>query len=193
MEHAHSGKVVVVSGPSAVGKTTVLERVLERSPAPLVRSVSATTRDPRGVELDGVDYHFFTPEEFARRKEKGEFLEAFEVYGRGFWYGTLWSEVDRGLKAGKWVALNIDVNGAQAVMDRFPDAITIFVRPPSEEELRRRLEVRRTESPEAIRRRLEHAQGELAMAKNYRYQVVNDDLDRAVDEVCKILAENLYT
>ena len=130
---------MVVSGPSGVGKTTLVDRLFQTCPLPLVRSVSATTRSPRGEEADGVDYHFVSPERFQALRDEGQFLECFEVFGRGYWYGTLWSEVRAGIQAGKWVVLNIDVHGAAAVMERFADAITIFVRPSSLEELRRRL------------------------------------------------------
>ena len=178
---------MVVSGPSGVGKTTVVERLFHECPLPLVRSVSATTRPPRGDEADGVDYHFLSREEFDAWREQGQFLESFEVFGRGYWYGTLWSEVRAGADAGKWVVLNIDVHGAAAVMERFHDAVTIFVRPGSLDELRRRLELRGTDTPEEIEKRLQRAQYEMSQAHRYRYQVVNDDLDRAVKEICTIL------
>jgi len=182
-----TGRLVVVSGPSGAGKTTVLRRVFERASVPLVASVSATTRPPRPGEIDGVDYHFLSADEFHARRERGEFLESFEVFGRGHWYGTLKSEVTTGLAAGKWVVLEIDVQGALAVMDRRPDAISIFVRPGCVKELRRRLLHRGTETEEAIRPRLAQADRELKLAGRYRYQVINDDLDRAVREICDIL------
>lgn len=182
------GKLVVVSGPSGVGKTTVMQRVYKRSTLPLVASVSATTRGPRPGEVDGVDYHFLTAEEFDRRRRQGEFLECFEVFGQNCWYGTLQSEVTPGLEAGKWVVLEIDVQGAQAVMERWPDAVTIFIRPGSLEVLEKRLRGRGTETESVLRRRLNRAEQELALADRYRYQVVNDDLDRAVQEILDILS-----
>ena len=181
------GKVVVVSGPSGAGKTTVLRGVFERSTAPLVASVSATTRPPRPGEVDGRHYHFLSQAEFDARRSRGEFLECFEVFGRGYWYGTLQAEVDAGLAAGKWVLLEIDVQGALAVMARYPDAITVFLRPGSMAELERRLRGRGTEAEEAIRRRLAQAESELRQAERYRYQVINDEVDRAVAEICEIL------
>ena len=183
------GRLVVVSGPSGAGKTTVMHRVFERSPVPLVASVSATTRPPRPGEVDGVDYHFHSKEEFDILRERGEFLECFEVFCRGYWYGTLRGEVTSGLKAGKWVVLEIDVRGALAVMEHYPDAITIFIRPSSLEELDRRLRRRGTETEEAIQRRLARAKDELALADRYRHQVVNDDIDQAVAQICTILTE----
>ncbi len=188
-ETAPTGRLVVVSGPSGAGKTTVLRRVLGRCRLPLTRSVSATTRPPRPGETDGVDYHFLTPEEFARRRRDGEFVECYQVFEKDYWYGTLRSEVAAGLHAGKWVVLNIDVHGAMAVMEQFPDAITIFVRPGSRDELERRLRGRGTESDESIRRRLETATKELELSDRYRYQVINDDIDLAVEEICKILTQ----
>ncbi len=185
------GRIVVISGPSGVGKSTIVGRLLERAPVPLVPSVSATTRPARPGEVNGKDYHFFAPEEFDRRRRRGEFLEAFEVFGRGHWYGTLVDEVASGLEAGKWVLLEIDVQGALAITERYPDAVSIFLRPPSMEELERRLRGRGTESEEAVRRRLERAKREMAMAARYRHQVTShrNGEEQAVDEIRGILAE----
>ena len=189
MDGVPCGRVVVVSGPSGAGKTTLVDRLFRTCPLPLVRSISATTRSPRGDEADTVDYHFVSPERFQALREQGQFLECCEVFGQGYWYGTLWSEVRAAIQAGKWVVLNIDVHGAAAVMERFAGAITIFVRPSSMEELRRRLELRGTDRPEEIEKRLQRAQYELGQVHQYRYQVVNDELDRAVKEICTILTE----
>jgi len=136
-----------------------------------------------------VDYHFLSVERFQALREEGQFLECCEVFGRGYWYGTLSNEVCAGVQAGKWVVLNIDVHGAAAVMERFPEAVTVFVRPSSLEELRRRLQCRGTDTPEEIEKRLQRAEYELNQAQRYRHQVVNDDLDRAVKEICTILTE----
>lgn len=181
------GRLVVVSGPSGVGKTSVMQRVFARRPVPLVRSVSATTRKPRAGEIDGVDYHFLTDEAFVSLQQRGQLLESFQVFNHSCWYGTLWSEVTPGLTAGNWVVLEIDVHGALTVMERFAEAITIFLRPSSREELERRLRGRGTETEDSIRRRLAQADSELAVASRYRYQVVNDCLDEAVQEICSIL------
>jgi len=188
MPNSTAGTLVVISGPSGAGKTTVLRRVFEECGRPLRASISATTRSPRPGETDGVDYHFLSRDEFARRREAGEFLEACEVFGTGDWYGTLRSEVTPSLTGGEWVVLEIDVQGTLALLDEFPDALTIFVRPSSIDELERRLKARGTESEAAIRRRLETARHELEFAGRYRYQVINDDVDRAVAEMCRILA-----
>lgn len=189
MPASASARVIIVSGPSGAGKTTVMRRVFQRSPVPLVASVSATTRPPRPGETDGVDYHFITKEELDLRRKRGEFLECFEVFGRGFWYGTLRSEVTSGLRAGKWVVLQIDVQGALSVMQRYGDAVSIFLRPSSMQELERRLRGRRTETEEAIQGRLEEARRELALADRYRYQVINDDVDQAAREICDVLIQ----
>jgi guanylate kinase len=184
------GKLVVVSGPSGTGKTTVLRRVFDQASVPLVASVSATTRAPRPDERDGVDYHFLTEEEFRERRQRGDFIECFQVFGRGHWYGTLESEVSPSVDEGKWVVLEIDVQGAQTVVERYPDAITIFIRPSSLEELERRLRGRGTESEEAIQRRLMRARQELALSDRYQHDVVNDDIEQAVRQICQILNES---
>lgn len=184
-----SGRLIVISGPSGAGKTTLVERLFAAAPGPLVSSISATTRPPRKGEQDGVQYHFLSKEDFRRRRERGDFLECFEVFGRGDWYGTLRDEVTPRLTAGKWVVLEIDIHGMQAVLREFPAAITIFVHPGSMQELERRLRDRGTESEPAIQRRLEEARKEMASAGQYRFCVVNDDVDRAVREVCDILTK----
>ncbi len=179
-------KVVIVSGPSGAGKSTVVRELLAKCPVPIVLSVSATTRLPRHGEVNGVNYHFLSTEEFAKRRENGDFLECKEVYGRD-WYGTLHSEVTTGLAAGKWVLLEIDVEGAIAVLETMPDAVTIFLHPGSLAETQRRLENRRTESKAAIERRMEVARQELTLKHKYKYEVINDRVDRAVEEICDIL------
>jgi guanylate kinase len=181
------GKLVIISGPSGAGKSTVVKQLLTACELPLVLSVSATTRKPRPGERDGLDYFFLGADEFKRRREAGEFLECKEVFGRGDWYGTLIEPVTAGRQAGKWVILEIDVEGAMAVLDQCPDTITIFLHPGSAEELEKRLRQRATESEESIRRRLEVARRELTFIKRYRFEVVNDTVAGAVQKICDIL------
>jgi guanylate kinase len=184
-----TANLIVLSGPSGVGKSTVLKGLLARHADRLRLSVSATTRPPRPGELDGVDYYFLNDEEFERRRRAGEFLECCEVFGRGHWYGTLLAEVTPSRNDQKWVVLDIDVDGAEKVLGQVPTALTIFLRPDSDAELERRLRERRTESDEAIARRLEVARRELARADQYQHQVVNDVVKRAVNEISEILRQ----
>ena len=181
------GQLVVVSGPSGVGKSTVVREVLKRFEGSLRMSVSATTRPPREGESDGIHYHFLSKEDFAERRAGGQFLECAEVFGRGHWYGTLWSEVTPSLRSGDWVLLEIDVQGAQEVLEQYPEAVSIFIRCESLSELERRLRQRGTETEEAIARRLAVAEEELRVASRYRYQVVNRTVPEAVDSMCDIL------
>lgn len=182
-------QIVVLSGPAGSGKTTIVQRLLRESPVPLMMSVSATTRPPRHGEVDGRDYYFISHEEFERRRQHGEFLEYAEVHRSGRWYGTLWSELDRARQAGAWILLEVDVEGALSVMDRYPDALSIFLSTPSFDEYEQRLRARGTEREEDIQRRLQTARQEVQSAVRYRHRVVNDDLDRAVREICDIIAQ----
>jgi guanylate kinase len=182
-----SGRLVIISGPSGAGKSTVVQRLLADCQVPIKLSVSATTRRPRQGEEDGVHYHFLTPEDFHHRRLAGDFLECKEVFGRGDWYGTLRSEVATGYAEGKWVLLEIDVEGALAVLEKEPGATTIFLHPGSLEELERRLRNRGTEDHASITRRLEVARREMANLDKYTHEVINDSVDRAVQEICDIL------
>ena len=187
------GRLLIISGPSGVGKSTIRDLVLEKSPVPMHLSVSATTRPMRGKERHGVDYYFLTDEEFARRREEGDFVECKEVFGRNVWYGTLRSEVESYLSAGTWVMLEIDVDGCADVVDQYPDAVTVFLAPPSLEILENRLRNRGTESDDAIRNRLSRAEYEIGRSGFYRYRIVNDDLDTAVNDFCQIISQEALT
>ncbi len=181
------GKLIIISGPSGAGKSSAIERLLARSKLPLELSVSATTRPPRPGEIHGKNYWFLTPEEFQRKREAGEFLEYKEVFGRGTWYGTLKETVTTGLNEGKWVILEIDVQGALSVLDQYHDVITIFVHPGSIEELEKRLRARGTESEEAFRRRLQVATEELALRHHYSHEIINQNLDNTVEQLDRLL------
>jgi guanylate kinase len=171
------GKVFVITGPSGVGKGTLIEQLLERVPE-LELSVSATTREPRPGEMDGRDYHFLSPEEFRRRLESGDFLEHASYSGN--YYGTLRQEVERRLAAGHSVVLEIEVQGARQVRDALgDDAVLIFIAPPDEDVLRERLEGRGTDSPEAIEQRLRTAEVELGARSEFPLEVVNDEVQKA--------------
>ena len=184
-----AGKLIIVSGPSGAGKSTLLGKVFSQSGLPLEWSVSATTRKPRPGEAEGRDYHFLSSKQFEKKRAAGEFLECFEVYSRGHWYGTLQSEVAPRLEAGNWVVLEIDVEGTMAVIERYPDAITIFVRPSSLEELGRRLKARGTESAEDIEQRIKVAGREMESIDFYRHVVINDDVEQATQQLCEILKQ----
>ncbi|HEX8753507.1 MAG TPA: guanylate kinase [Solirubrobacterales bacterium] len=183
-----AAKVFVITGPSGVGKGTLIKRLLSACPN-LELSISATTRQPRPGEADGVDYYFLTPEEFERRIEEKDFLE-FASYS-GNRYGTLRSEVERRLAAGHSVVLEIEVQGAQQVRAAKPDSVQIFIAPPDPSVLRERLTGRGTDSEKAIDRRLEVAKQELAAQEDFDHQVVNDDRDRAARELVAIVQREL--
>ncbi len=181
-------KVVILSGPSGSGKSTVVNRLLASSPVALHKAVSATTRPPRAGELDGVDYYFLTPAEFENKRAGSEFVECAEVHGAGYWYGTLKSELEAARRRGAWALLEIDVEGATRVMDAYPQAVSIFLTTFSEQEYEKRLRSRGTETEGGIKRRLQTARRELQQAAKYQYHVTNDDLDKAVREIAKILS-----
>jgi len=177
-------RVFVITGPSGVGKGTLIRLLRERVPE-LALSVSATTRAPRAGEEDGIDYHFLSDAEFARRVEAGEFVEWAEYSGRR--YGTLRSELERHLAEGRPVVLEIEVQGARQVRETMPEAVQIFIEPPDREALKDRLVGRGTDDPDAIARRLAVAEEELAAAGEFQYRVVNDRLDVAVARLVEIV------
>ena len=175
--------VFVITGTSGEGKSTLAKHLVQRLPE-LELAISATTRPRRPGEEDGRDYHFLSAEEFDRRLEAGEFLEWVELpWGEGYRSGTLWSELDRISSGGHSPLLEIETGGALAVRDRVPAAVTIFVTAPSKEELERRLRSRATESEGEIEERLDIAQRQLALEKEFQHTIVNDVLERALDEL----------
>lgn len=181
-------RVFVITGPSGVGKGTLIAGLRERIPE-LELSVSATTRDPRPGEVDGEAYHFLDQDEFEHRVRAGEFLEHAAYSGNR--YGTLRSEVERRVAAGHPVVLEIEVQGARQVRDTMPEAAQVFVAPPALESLRERLDRRGTDSPEAIAARLEVAASEIEARDEFHHQVVNDDLERALAELELIIRGKL--
>ncbi len=182
------GKLFVISGPSGAGKGTLRKELFRRVPG-LVYSVSVTTRKPRAGEKDGVDYFFISKEEFERMKRKGELLEWAEVHGN--LYGTPRKFVESKLEEGKSVVLEIDVQGALQVKRSFPEAVLIFILPPSEEELIRRLKKRGTETEKEMELRLKNAQWEMDKMDIYDYAIINDDVEQASDELVKIVTKEI--
>lgn len=180
---SRKGRLFVVSGPSGVGKGTLVRELLSRYPR-LELSISATTRPPREGEVDGVDYHFLEDEDFRERMARGDFMEWAEVYGHR--YGTLTEPVRHALEEGRDVVLEIDVQGARQVMQAMPDAVSIFVRPASLQQLEERLRGRGSESEEQLRVRLEKAAWEMEEGRLFRHQVLNDRLEDAIREICGI-------
>jgi guanylate kinase len=176
--------VFVITGPSGVGKGTLIRGLLERVPG-LELSVSATTRAPRPGERDGVDYHFMTPEQFEAHVAAGDFVEHARYSGNR--YGTLRSDLERRLRAGEGVVLEIEVQGARQVRTAMPEAVAVFIAPPSREALRARLIGRGTDSAEEVDARLETAERELEAQPEFAYVVVNDRLEEATNELIRIV------
>ena len=187
--HSAPGRVLVLSGPSAVGKSTVVRRLREQVPD-LHFSVSATTRDPRPGEVSGVDYHFVSPEQFQQFIDAGHLLEWADIHGGLHRSGTLAEPVREAAGSGHPVLIEVDLAGARAVKQAIPEAVTVFLAPPSWEELRQRLTGRGTETPEVMARRLTTAEAELAAQGEFDVIVVNSQLDSACAELISLLVGN---
>ena len=185
------GKIVILSGPSGSGKTTLHKDLLESSllKGKLVKSISVTTRAKRVGEKEGRDYLFITEEIFARRIKRGYFLEWEKVFDN--FYGTPKIQVLNLLKRGKHVLMCIDVKGAAQISEQFPDAVKIFIKPPSMQELRKRLEKRASETHETLKRRLEVAQEELKRSEEYDYTIINGSLEKAKSDLQNLVAKVL--
>lgn len=181
-------RVFVITGPSGVGKGTLIRSLRERMPE-LDLSVSATTRPPRPGEEDGIDYHFLSDADFQRAVDAGEFVEHATYSGRR--YGTLRSELERRVQEGRPVVLEIEVQGARQVRAALPDAVQVFIAPPSRDALRARLVGRGTDDPEQIDARLRTADSELAAQGEFGHVVVNDRLEDAVDDLTSIVRSSL--
>jgi len=181
-------RVFVITGPSGVGKGTLIRGLRERLPL-LELSVSATTRGPRPGERDGVDYHFLSREDFDRRVEGGDFVEHADYAGRS--YGTLRSELESRVRAGVPVVLEIEVQGARQVRAAMPEAVQVFIAPPSLEALRSRLVGRGTDEAEEVQRRLGVAESELEAQPEFAHVVVNDRLEEALEELTAIVSASL--
>jgi guanylate kinase len=185
-DHRGHGRVVVLSGPSGVGKSTIVRRLREQVPD-LHFSVSATTRARRSGEVDGVDYHFVTPEQFQQLIDHGDLLEWAEIHNGLQRSGTLAAPVADAVAAGRPVLIEVDLAGAEAVKRAMPEALTVFLAPPSWDVLEQRLRDRRTETPEAMARRLDTARAELAAQGGFDVIVVNSQLDSACAELVSLL------
>ena len=184
-------KLIIFSAPSGSGKSTIINYLLTQSQLHLAFSISATSRPPRGTERNGVEYFFLTPDEFRRRIQAGDFLEYEEVYEDRF-YGTLKEQVERQLKAGQNIIFDVDVVGGCRIKEFYGSrALSVFIQPPSIEELRRRLVGRGTDTPEVIESRVAKAAYELTFAPKFDRIVVNDDLEKAKAETLQVITEFL--
>lgn len=188
------GKLIIFSAPSGTGKSTIINWLMqEHQELNMAFSISCTSRAPRGKEQNGVEYFFLTPEEFKSRIEANEFLEYEEVYTDRF-YGTLKSQVEKQCNEGQNVVFDVDVKGGCNIKNHYgAEAISIFIMPPSIEELRQRLESRATDAPEVIDQRIARAEFEIGFADKFDKQVINDNLDEAKNEVLKIIKDFLMT
>jgi guanylate kinase len=178
------GRLFIISAPSGTGKTTLCSAVLNRFPN-MLYSVSYTTRKPRNGEQSGIDYHFIKKKDFKDKIKDGKWAEWAEVHGN--YYGTSAELLDKGLDSGRDIILDIDVQGTIRLLERYPESVTIFIIPPSIEELKRRLELRNTDSDEVIARRLENAKMEIAKKDLYLHVIINDQLHDAIEQLVAVI------
>jgi len=178
------GRLFIISAPSGTGKTTLCSAVLNRFPN-MLYSVSYTTRKPRNGEQSGIDYHFIKKKDFKDKIEDGKWAEWAEVHGN--YYGTSAELLDKGLDSGRDIILDIDVQGTIRLLERYPESVTVFVMPPSIEELKRRLELRDTDSGEVIARRLENAKMEMEKKDLYLHVIINDQLPDAIEQLIAVI------
>ena len=192
MRCKNMGKLIIFSAPSGTGKSTIINWLMaEHKELRLAFSISCTSRQPRGTEKNGVEYFFLSPEEFRQRIANGEFFEFEEVYANRF-YGTLKSQVERQASEGQNVVFDVDVKGGCNIKQHYGDrALSVFIQPPSVEELRRRLEARGTDAPEVIDQRIARAEYELGFASQFDRIVVNDNLEKAKSEAYDIISSFL--
>ena len=184
MKEIRKGMLLVISGPSGAGKGTLVSKLLDKDPS-FAFSVSVTTRGRRENEIEDVHYHFISEEEYDKLLSEDAFLEHASVHGHR--YGTLKSEVYERMEKGQNVLLDIDPQGARAVMEKEKDCVSVFILPPTYRDLKVRLHTRNTEGEEEIQRRLNNARGEIEQMSRYRYLVVNDDLELAFDQLAAIV------
>ena len=180
-----TGRIIIISGPSGVGKGTVIHKLTDKLSIPV--SISATTRHPREGETDGINYYFLSQVEFEEKIRSHSFLEWAQVHG--YYYGTLRSSVNSVLSTGRNILLEIDVQGAKLVMDSNYPVLSIFLLPPSLEELKNRLEKRQTDSPESIASRVKQAEVEILDQSQYNYVITNDNVDKTVQKIVNIITE----
>lgn len=177
------GHLFIISAPSGAGKTTLAKAVLQQF-TDMLYSISYTTRNPRAEERDGVDYHFISKQDFKKGIKKGRWAEWAEVYGN--YYGTSAEFIEKSLSSGCDILLDIDVQGTLQILKHYPDSVTIFILPPSVNALRKRLEMRGSDSQAVIEKRLVNARKEMAQKKMYRHIIVNDTLSSAIEEISAI-------
>ncbi len=191
MDNQNSGKLFVISAPSGAGKSSLINALLQSCKYPLVFSISCTTRPIRSGDVDGENYIFIDESDFKKRINQGDFLEWANVYNH--YYGTLKSQVDSQLKKGQHVILDIDVQGGAQIKKAYSHAITIFIMPPSLEELALRLKKRGTDAMDVINTRLSNAKNEIKYSSCYDYQVINNDFDTALRVLTDVISKNIIS